>query len=299
MVLIYRDTFESSVAKNVFLVALGLLINYINGTLLHTYSKHQIFYTNPRYILFAHMVLNDMLQLTLSVAMFVLSNTSRQMLCPLCLLLLCLSVLTTHNIPFCLAVMAAECYIAVCFPLQHAQLCTKRCTYGLIAGIWSLTILIILPDIFILALSRPASFFTSTVYCERTAVFGHPLIMAKRDVQYMVYLCAVWSVLIFTYCHVFCAARAASSEKQSKKARNTILLHGFQLLLCLLSYVDHLLLRLLRTWFLKYIVHISFVLYIVVMILPRLISPVLYGLRDKTFRHHLPKYMILTVVVRV
>ncbi|KAI4799532.1 hypothetical protein KUCAC02_016845 [Chaenocephalus aceratus] len=44
-----RDSFSTAVAKNVIVVALGLIINYINGTLIHTFRKHQIFYINPRY----------------------------------------------------------------------------------------------------------------------------------------------------------------------------------------------------------------------------------------------------------
>ncbi|XP_020792404.2 odorant receptor 131-2-like [Boleophthalmus pectinirostris] len=298
-VVIYRDTFVSSVAKNVLLVSLGLTINFINGTLIHTYRKHQIFYTNPRYILFAHLVVNDMFQLSLTISLFVLSYTSRQMPCPVCLILLCLSVLTTHNIPLNLAVMAVECYIAVCFPLHHPQLCTIQRTYGLIAGIWALTTLIILPDIFILVVTKPPEFFVSTVYCERANVFGHPVIMMKRDVQYIVYLSGVWFILIYTYCHIFFAARAVKSSAQdSRKARNTILLHGFQLLLCMLSYVDHLLVRVLMIWFLQYIVHIAFVIYVIVMVLPRLISPILYGLRDKVFREHFTKYLVFTVVIK-
>uniref|UniRef100_A0A3B4ANR0 G-protein coupled receptors family 1 profile domain-containing protein n=1 Tax=Periophthalmus magnuspinnatus TaxID=409849 RepID=A0A3B4ANR0_9GOBI len=295
-VVIYRDTFTSAVVKNVLLVVLGLTINYING-ILHLFF--QIFYTNPRYILFAHLVLNDMLQLSLSTTMFVLSYTSRHVPCPLCLILLCVSVLTSHNSPLNLAVMAVECYIAVCFPLHHAQLCTIQRTYALIGGIWAMTTLIILPDIFILVVTKPPEFFVSTVYCERASLFDHPVIMLKRDVQYIVYLSGVWFILIYTYCHIFFAAQAAkSSAHKSKKARNTILLHGFQLLLCMLSYVDHFLLRVLMIWFLKYIIHIAFVMYVVVMVLPRLISPILYGLRDKVFREHFTKYLVCTVIIK-
>uniref|UniRef100_A0A3B4ANR5 G-protein coupled receptors family 1 profile domain-containing protein n=1 Tax=Periophthalmus magnuspinnatus TaxID=409849 RepID=A0A3B4ANR5_9GOBI len=282
-VVILQDTFASAVAKNVLLVVLGLTINYINGILIHTYRKHQIFYTNPRYILFAHLVLNDMLQLFLTIALVMLSSISHDILCHVCLIFMCALVLTSHNTPINLTVMAVECYIAVCFPLHHAQLCTIQRTYALIGGIGAMTTLIILPDIIIL----------------REIVFDHPVIMLKRDVQYIVYLSGVWFILIYTYCHIFFAAQAAkSSAHKSKKARNTILLHGFQLLLCMLSYVDHFLLRVLMIWFLQYIVHITFAVYVVTMVLPRLISPILYGLRDKVFREHFTKYLVCTVIIK-
>uniref|UniRef100_A0AAV2M863 Uncharacterized protein n=1 Tax=Knipowitschia caucasica TaxID=637954 RepID=A0AAV2M863_KNICA len=61
-----REPYHVAVTKNMIVLALGLTINSINGMLVHTFSKHQIFYTTPRYILFIHLVINDMIQLTRS-----------------------------------------------------------------------------------------------------------------------------------------------------------------------------------------------------------------------------------------
>lgn len=38
----YRDSPSAAVAKNVIVLALGFTINYINGTLIHTFRKHQV-----------------------------------------------------------------------------------------------------------------------------------------------------------------------------------------------------------------------------------------------------------------
>ena len=38
----YRDSQGTAVAKNVFLLAVGLTINYIKCTLIHTFRKHQV-----------------------------------------------------------------------------------------------------------------------------------------------------------------------------------------------------------------------------------------------------------------
>lgn len=38
----YRDSPSVAVAKNVIVLALGFTINYINGTLIHTFRKHQV-----------------------------------------------------------------------------------------------------------------------------------------------------------------------------------------------------------------------------------------------------------------
>ena len=37
-----RDSYSTAVAKNVIVLSLGLTINYINGTLIHTLRKHQV-----------------------------------------------------------------------------------------------------------------------------------------------------------------------------------------------------------------------------------------------------------------
>ncbi|KAK1902273.1 Odorant receptor 131-2 [Dissostichus eleginoides] len=109
-----RDSFGTAVAKNVIVVALGLIINYINGTLIHTFRKHQIFYINPRYILFTHLVVNDMIQLTSTISLFVFSYVFYKINVSLCCFIILCSVFTTLNTPINLAVMAVECFIAIC-----------------------------------------------------------------------------------------------------------------------------------------------------------------------------------------
>ncbi|KAK7915727.1 hypothetical protein WMY93_011488 [Mugilogobius chulae] len=97
--------------------------------LIHTFRKHQVFYHNPRYILFIHLVVNDMIQLTAAITLFVCTYVFFFISTPLCCILLAFAVFTTLNTPLNLAVMAVECYIAVCFPLRHPQLCSIKRIY--------------------------------------------------------------------------------------------------------------------------------------------------------------------------
>ncbi|XP_018558453.1 odorant receptor 131-2-like [Lates calcarifer] len=293
----YRDSWNTAVAKNVIVVALGLTINYINGTLIHTFRKHQIFYVNPRYILFIHLVLNDMIQLTTTMSLFVFSYVFYKINVSLCCLIVTFAVFTTLNTPLNLAVMAVECYIAICLPLRHAELCTIKRTYILIAWIWTMSAVSTLPDMFILVVTQPVQLFYSAIFCERDNLFKHPASLKKRDVSYIIFLVGVWLTLVYTYFKIFFAAKAAKDAKNAnaEKARNTILLHAFQLLLCMLTFVAHLLRKALLYWFPKHYVHVAFFSYIMVQILPRLISPMVYGLRDKTFRQHLKKHLLCTV----
>ncbi|XP_071351175.1 odorant receptor 131-2-like [Trachinotus anak] len=295
----YRDSFSTAVAKNVIVVALGLTINYINGTLIHTFRKHQIFYVNPRYVLFIHLVLNDMIQLTTTISLFVFSYVFYKINTSFCCVIITFAVFTTLNTPLNLAVMAVECYIAICLPLRHAEFCTIKRTYTLIAWIWAMSALSTLPDVFIIVATQPVQLFYSTIFCERDNLFRHPVSLKKRDVSYIIYLIGVWLTLFLTYFKIFFAAKTAKEAKSgvgnAKKARNTILLHGFQLLLCMLTYVAPLVKKALLYWFPTYYIHAIFVCYVIIQILPRFISPIVYGLRDKTFRQHLKKYLQCTV----
>ncbi|XP_062264169.1 odorant receptor 131-2-like [Platichthys flesus] len=292
----YRDCQGTVVAKNVFLLALGLTINYINCTLINTFRKHQIFYLNPRYILFIHLVLNDMIQLTATISLFFLSYVFYKIQATLCCLIISLAIFTTLNTPLNLAAMAVECYIAVCLPLRHTELCTIRRTYILIGWIWTMNIISALSDVFIVLATQPLQLFRSTIFCERNNLFRHPVSVKKREVSYIIYLIGVWFTLLYTYFKIFLAAKAAkvskSGDRDAKKASKTILLHGFQLLLCMLTYLNHVIGNALLNLFPKHFVHVFFVSYIIIQVLPRFISPIVYGLRDKTFRQHLKKHLI-------
>ena len=60
VVLQYRDSFTKAVIKNVIVVVLGISINYINASLIHTFSKHQVEYSSTSVILpFIELMLAD------------------------------------------------------------------------------------------------------------------------------------------------------------------------------------------------------------------------------------------------
>ncbi|XP_020792433.2 odorant receptor 131-2-like [Boleophthalmus pectinirostris] len=295
----YADSFSTAIAKNVTIVLLGISINYLNGTLIYTFSKHQVFYHNPRYILFIHLVVNDMIQLTTAITLFVCSYVFYTINTFLCCFILAFAVFTTLNSPLNLAAMAVECYVAICFPLQHLQLCNIKKIYIVITCVWTLSILSFLPDIFYLAATEPALFF-STVLCEATHLFQNPIMIKKREVIFAMYLVGVWLVLIYTYVQIFLVARSAkTTNSDAKKARNTILLHSFQLLLCMSTYVYSPVQKLVLIMIPRIYIHFMFVWYILLQILPRFLSPMVYGLRDVMFREHLKKHLSCSATKKV
>nr|XP_043879970.1 odorant receptor 131-2-like [Solea senegalensis]XP_043879971.1 odorant receptor 131-2-like [Solea senegalensis] len=293
VVIEYRDSFAKALTKNVIVVVLSISINYINAGLIHTFCKHQIFYTNPRYVLFFHLVVNDMIQVTLTVILFIVSYTVYKFSVSICCTFILIALFATENTPLNLACMAVECYIAICFPLRHVQVCTVRRTWMMIGLIWATSMLSVLPDLFITLATEPLDFFHSRVFCLRETAFRNPHILKKRDITYIMYLVMVWLVIFYTYFRILFTATSAS--KDAKKARNTIVLHGFQVLLCMTTYAEPLLKNALLLWFPKNYTDSLFAMYVIIQMLPRSISPIIYGVRDKTFRGYLKRYILCKV----
>ncbi|XP_072571042.1 odorant receptor 131-2-like [Paramormyrops kingsleyae] len=288
-IVLLRESFKTALTKNIIVVLLSIIISYINGVMVHTFLRHEILNEDPRYMLFIHMVFNDIIQLTIAVMLHVFSYVFYTINMSFCCLLLMIAIFCTQNTPLYLASMTIECYIAVCYPLRHAQICTIRKTYVLIALIRTLAALPILPDLFVLLAMDPLNFFRSTVLCVRDTVFRHPILQQKKDITDVVYLVSVWCILIYSYLRIVMAAKAAKSDSQ--KARNTIILHAVQLLMSMLTYLAPVIHNVLLYMFPKYILEVRFTAYLIVQILPRFFSPFIYGVRDQTFRKYLRKYL--------
>ncbi|MBN3278386.1 O51E1 protein, partial [Polyodon spathula] len=286
------DTVSTAFTKNFIVVFLWFSINYVNGTLVVTFFRHQVFYENPRYILFVHMVFNDMLQLTVAVTLHVVSYTFYSINVSVCCLFLLMAQVSTMNAPLSLAAMAVERYVAICNPLRHSQICTVRRTRILIAVIWAAGLAPSASDLFILLATQPIEFFHSSLLCYNFNIFRSPYLVYKNQASNAVYLSCVGLTVMYTYIRVLFAAKAATTDRSSAaKARNTILLHGAQFLMCMLSYVMPLVDFVLLGLFPAQRTAILFINYLIAYVLPRFLSPIIYGVRDEKFRKHLKGYL--------
>ncbi|XP_048878633.1 odorant receptor 131-2-like [Brienomyrus brachyistius] len=293
-IVLLKESFKTALTKNIIVVALSIIISYINGVMVHTFLRHEILNEDPRYMLFIHMVLNDIIQLMIAVMLHVFSYVFYAINVSFCCLLLMIVIFCTQSTPLYLASMAIECYIAVCYPLRHTQICTVRRTHILFALIYTLVALPALPDIIVILAIEPLNFFHSTALCLRETVLRYPILQQKKDITNTMYLVFVWFILIFSYLRILIAAKAAKSDSQ--KARNTIILHAVQLLMSMLTYLEPVIYNLLLYMFPKYILEVRFTTYLIVQILPRFLSPFIYGVRDQTFRKYLKKYFCNTTV---
>ncbi|XP_030634957.1 odorant receptor 131-2-like [Chanos chanos] len=278
------DTFEEALIKNVVIALFGIVINSINGIFVVTFFRSSIFYNDPRYILYIHLVINDMIMIGLTVIMYVLSYVRPLFNVSICCILLMIGSATHKNTPLNLAGMAIERYIAICKPLHHPQICTVHRTYILIGFIWGVGFIPGLADVVLLSTAVPASFFYSFTLCTPVTMYGSTYHAEKTKGVQGIYLSFVWLILVFTYCRVLIAAKKASADKVSaQKAQSTILLHGAQLVLCMLSYVSPVIDMIFIPFFPQYRTKINFSTYLLTNILPRLLSPLIYGVRDQKF----------------
>ncbi len=232
------DRYTEAFAKNFTTVLLGIIVNGINGLFVFTFFKSSIFYNDPRYILYIHMVINDMLLVFFSVSLAVMANAWPKVPLPVCVTLLIITSTTNKNTPLTLAGMAVERYIAICKPLHHHQICTVRRTYILISLIWGVGVLPGLADLILLSIVRPLSVFTTNVLCSTTNVYSTPYHEDQSKITSGLYVSIVWVILVFTYCKVFIVARRASADKSSAKkpkAPSCYMEHSFCCLCCPLS----------------------------------------------------------------
>uniref|UniRef100_A0A4W5MEM3 Si:dkeyp-3f10.16 n=1 Tax=Hucho hucho TaxID=62062 RepID=A0A4W5MEM3_9TELE len=254
-------------------------INYVrngNGNALmskyweRTQFISHIFNSDPRYILYIHLVNAVMLQ----VITYALPYGLNMFVC--CMMLVIIST-TNRNSPLNLAGMAIERYIAVCKPLHYIQICTVRRTYILIYLIWSVAVIPALSDVIIMLATKPFTIFSTGVICYNNAVYGSPHHKATSTAVLIVNLTFVFLTLVVTYFKVLFAAKAAITDPASAR----------KLLFCMLAYITPLTNMILLSLFPNKRTIILFSNFIFANVLPCLLSPLIYGSRDQKFAKHM------------
>ncbi|XP_043098714.1 odorant receptor 131-2-like [Puntigrus tetrazona] len=291
------DNYEEALVKNIVIVSLGLIINFINGMLVVTFFSNSMFSRDSRYILYIHLVINDMLMICISVTLYVLTYASQLVNAPLCYTLVFLGTTTFMITPLNLAGMAVERFIAICKPLHHAQICTPQRTHILICLIWVVGAMPSLTDIIILLFVQPIALLRSTVLCYTFSLFPTKAHKDRTTASQVICMSFVWIILIYTYCRVLFTARKAVSRGSANKARSTILLHGVQLLLCMLSYITPVMDMFVSPFFPVHRTKITFFNYLITNIMPRLLSPLIYGVRDQRFVKQMKEFFACKIVI--
>ncbi|XP_056416260.1 odorant receptor 131-2-like [Hyla sarda] len=287
--LTFLDTKEYESLKVIFFILTFLFFTffiYFIVVLLTVYFTTPHVQENARYVLFAHMLINDTLYLILGLILSVVYTFLIYIPLPVCYLMITLAATTFKVTPYNLAVMSLERYIAICFPLRHVVFCTTRRSHFVIAVMWFVGLFPHVADFIVLIVSVEKGFFLQGVACRQESLIVIPLQSIIRSFSSIGSLVLVAVVILFTYVRVIIIARKTNSKSSyASKASRTLMLHAIQLLLCLLSLTS----SFTESYNGEYVVILMGFNFLLFMCLPRFLSPLIYGIRDEVFNKCIKK----------
>uniref|UniRef100_A0A3Q3AM72 Odorant receptor, family 95, subfamily A, member 1 n=2 Tax=Kryptolebias marmoratus TaxID=37003 RepID=A0A3Q3AM72_KRYMA len=260
------------------------------AVMLHTFASHRHFLDTSRYILFAHMLINDTLQILTSVFLFLCIMGRVRFALLLCVPLLFVSTGTFQNTNLILAAMSLERYVAIFYPLQPPAYWRSDRIWVLILSLWLISFTFPITEFCIRRQDPAVNILSTPVICKATVINSSPLQGLFRAAVSVLFFTVVAVVILFTYVRILLETRKLRQDVASvSKALHTVLLHGFQLLLCMLSFTipfTETLIVLHTNWLPEDIAYFNYFCFVLV---PRFLSPLIYGFRDQGLRKHIGK----------
>ncbi|XP_070762085.1 odorant receptor 131-2-like [Enoplosus armatus] len=277
---------QRPISDEVIIVQLLVVIFLcINLLLIVTFFSKDFFYTTMRYMLFAVTLLSDSLILFMSDILLIFTFLRFNMQTGLCVIIYIVLVVYTFVTPLTLTAMTLERYVAICMPLRHPELCTTRSALRcilIIHGLSSVPCIVVLSIFFALT---PNSFFTQYKICSMGMFVSFRWQDHVKFAVYQSYFLIMSVTIIFSYIEIVKVAKAASGEnkKSTWKGLRTVILHAFQLLLCLIQlwcpFIENAVLQINLMLY----INVRYFNYITFNLAPRCLSPLIYGLRDEKF----------------
>ncbi|XP_053176178.1 odorant receptor 131-2-like [Scomber japonicus] len=273
------------------LVSIFLCINLL---LIVTFFSKDVFYLTMRYILFAVTLLSDSLILIMSDVVLILSYFRFTMQVGICVIMSIVLLLYSFVTPITLTAMTLERFVAICMPLQHAELCSAHRALHCILIIHGLSSMPCIVILFIFFASASHRFYTQDRICSVEMFIlrrWHDHFRSAISLFYFLIMCIT---IVYSYIKIMKVAKAASGEnkKSTWKGLRTVILHAFQLLLCLIQlwcpFIESAVLQIDFMLF----VNVRYFNYITLFLAPRCLSPLIYGLRDEMFFHALKYYAL-------
>lgn len=258
--------------------------------MLHIFASHKQFLETSRYILFAYMMVNDTVQIMSSVLLFLLVMAQVKFAIAYCIPLLFMSTATFLNTPLILATMSLERYVAIFYPLQPPAAWRSDRIWVIILSLWLISC--IFPVIeFSIGTRNPAVNVLTPVLCKTVAVNTSPIQMLFKAAVSMLFFAVVAVVIIFTYLRILVETRKMRQDQVSvNKAMYTVMLHGFQLVLCMLAFTLPITESLvISNWKPE---DLAFFNYFCFILIPRFLSPLIYGFRDQSLWGYIRKMFL-------
>uniref|UniRef100_A0A8C9T7C6 G-protein coupled receptors family 1 profile domain-containing protein n=1 Tax=Scleropages formosus TaxID=113540 RepID=A0A8C9T7C6_SCLFO len=271
--------YKPLIGRQVLVQVLTGVFLYVNILMIFTFFKKEAFRTDTRYILFAHMLLVDSSLLATTDLALLLIYFQCIMPYIACMVLNLLMIWLEFCTPLTLVAMCLERYVAICKPLRYDAISTPRTRLIVIVVIWLLSSVNFLIEIFFSAVSDPY-FLTGHVYCTREQLFVAKWQYDMCQGFNSFFFVTVGITIIYTYGGIMVAARSIKAQKASR----TVLLHLIQLGLCLTSFLYGTIERALAVFSSSLFINLRYLNFLFILLLPRCLSPLIYGLRDESVR---------------
>ncbi|XP_033834390.1 odorant receptor 131-2-like [Periophthalmus magnuspinnatus] len=283
----YMNVLERALA-GVTACLLCLVFLWVNFMMLYTLRSRAVFREAARHVLLFHLLFSDTLEMVLSQVLFVLAYVRVLLFFPLCALLVLMTHASHNFSPLMLVLMSLERFVAVCLPLRHAAIATPRNSACACLAAWAFTIIMILVRLSYMLPPSALSVLRSQMAQTCNSLVLYPTAESRlfdEALLYSLFLAAFLSIT-GSYAAVMRAAWSLSTDQASaRKARTTLLLHLFQLSLMVVStFHDVLLVALYHALPRLVFSRVQTVMYILLIILPKCLSVLVYGLRDPTIR---------------
>ncbi|XP_037402386.1 odorant receptor 131-2-like [Pygocentrus nattereri] len=267
---------------------------YVNCLMIFTFLKKNMFREDTRYILFAQTLLVDSVLMVMSDAMLIWNNYMYRIHMIPCIIICTVVTAFTICTPLTLVAMCLERYVAICMPLRHADISTSRTRFLGLLIIWGISSVVpLFTLVAYLSVVPPGSLFSYDV-CSVELMLGQEWQAQIRVTILQLLFLLMIIIIVFTYIKIMTAARAASSDnkKSTNKSLRTVILHAFQLFLCIMQFLS----PYIEMVFLKIDVsvygHLRYADFVIFIIAPRCLSPLIYGLRDEKFFHALKHHAL-------
>ncbi|KAM9359565.1 odorant receptor 131-2-like [Symphorus nematophorus] len=271
--------------KFIIVQVLVMVFLCINFLLIITFFQKECFYKTARYILFAVTLLSDSLILFMSDILLILFYFRFSVAVWLCIIISVVVFLYVRVTPVTLTAMTLERYVAICMPLRHAELCSTCSTMHcilIIHGLSSVPCIVILSTFFA---SASFSLYKQYKLCSVEMFILYRWQAHLRSAISQFYFLIMCIIIVLSYVKIMKVAKAASgqNEKSMWKGLRTVILHAFQLLLCLVQlwcpFIENALLQI----DVRLLMDVRFSNYVLFSLAPRCLSPLIYGLRDEKF----------------
>ncbi|XP_055052057.2 odorant receptor 129-1 [Misgurnus anguillicaudatus] len=238
------------------------------------------------------MLINDTLQILSSVLLFLLVMGSVNFAIVYCAPLLFMSTATFLNTPLILSTMSLERYVAIFYPFHRPTIWKPEWIWVIILSLWFISCILPTVDFVLMRLKPGVDVYSTPVLCKTAVLNASPIQSLFKVSLNGIFFAMVAVVILFTYIRILLETRSMRQDRASvRKALHTVLLHGFQLFLSMMAFSQPVAELLFTQRVSLTQADMSFIYYFCFILLPRFLSPLIYGLRDEVLRSYMMKAM--------